>query len=74
MPRVQTIVLPKVHKRLDLDLLDQALEATSGPFSVIASIESAQALWNIGDIAGWRSSTGSAYVSGLLVCRSCDSL
>ncbi|KAG8951365.1 hypothetical protein FRC04_006136 [Tulasnella sp. 424] len=66
MSRVQTIVLPKVHERLDLDLLDQALEATSGPFSVIASIESARALWNIGDIAGWRSSTGSAYVSGLL--------
>ncbi|KIO31355.1 hypothetical protein M407DRAFT_19732 [Tulasnella calospora MUT 4182] len=66
MPQVQTIVLPKVHERLDLELLDQVLRGAGRTFSIIASIESAQAIWNIGEIAGWRSSTGSAFVSGLL--------
>ncbi|KAG8934818.1 hypothetical protein FRC01_000086 [Tulasnella sp. 417] len=66
MPQVQTIVLPKVHERLDLERLDQVLRGTGRSFSIIASIESARAIWNIGEIAGWRSSTGSAAVSALL--------
>lgn len=67
MPYVQTIVLPKVHDCRDLELLDQALHGKIGNYEIIASIESARALWNIGDIAKWRSPTGLAAVTGLLV-------
>ncbi|KAG9009331.1 hypothetical protein FRB90_008405 [Tulasnella sp. 427] len=66
MPQVETIVLPKVHEPRDLDLLDQYLQGKARSYGVIASIESARALWNIGGIAGWRNSTGSVFVSGLL--------
>lgn len=38
------------------------------PMGVVASIESAKALWAVGDIAAWKSIDGVACVKALLVC------
>lgn len=43
----------------------ELLNQRPGPLSIVASIESAQALWRIGEIAQWKSET--ARLSALLV-------
>ncbi|KAF7297776.1 HpcH-HpaI domain-containing protein [Mycena kentingensis (nom. inval.)] len=58
--RVGSLVLPKVHAAEDLDVVSQALNAAnrivSNSLSLIASIESARASFNLGNIAAWRAS------------------
>ncbi|KAJ7065899.1 citrate lyase beta subunit [Mycena belliarum] len=58
-PAVGSLVLPKVHSADDLHIVSKAIHAVRGnPLGLIASIESARALWNIGAIAGWKSDCG----------------
>ncbi|KAF7291660.1 HpcH-HpaI domain-containing protein [Mycena chlorophos] len=56
--RVGSLVLPKVHAAEDLDVVSQALTAAnrvvSNSLDLIASIESARASFNLGEIAGWK--------------------
>jgi len=61
IPSVRTLVLPKVHSVEDLEAVTDAMEAfgrSQGTIHLVASIESAQALHNIGGIAAWRSVYG----------------
>ncbi|KAI0086589.1 Pyruvate/Phosphoenolpyruvate kinase-like domain-containing protein [Irpex rosettiformis] len=65
---IHTLVLPKIHSAKDLDTISSAIFAAlwngiSGrdpnmPISLVASIESAKALYNIGEIASWKSTFG----------------
>lgn len=70
---VPTIVLPKVHSPSDLDVVSKAISQSSGsrqrnePIRFVASIESARALWSVGDIASWKSQEGVAQIVALLV-------
>lgn len=76
IPAVRTLVIPKVDHEDHLDHIEQGisraiqrnhelLDQRPGPLSVVASIESAQALWRIGEIARWESKF--AHLSALLV-------
>jgi citrate lyase subunit beta-like protein len=51
---VKTIVLPKVHSAADLTNISRHVPSNR-KINIIASVESARALWAIGDIASWRS-------------------
>jgi citrate lyase subunit beta-like protein len=54
-------VLPKVNSVEDLEIVTDAMEAfgrAKGTISLVASIESALALHNVGAIAAWRSVYG----------------
>ncbi|KAF9266650.1 beta subunit of citrate lyase [Marasmius fiardii PR-910] len=61
IPRVQTVVLPKVNSVQDLHFasrhIHQVLQQNSRqtPLHIVSSVESAKALWNLGDIARWKS-------------------
>ena len=77
IPVVRTLVIPKVDHEDHLGRIEQEisraiqcnpelLHQRPEPLSVIASIESAQALWRIGEIAKWESKY--ARLSALLVC------
>lgn len=49
--------MPKVSSVADLNRIGEAFYEHARPgthFNLVASIESARALWNVGDIAGWR--------------------
>jgi citrate lyase beta subunit len=76
IPAVATIVMPKVDHEDHLGHVEQEISRVihSNPgfrnqrpetLSVVASIESAQALWRIGEISQWKSKT--ARLSALLV-------
>jgi citrate lyase subunit beta-like protein len=64
MPGINILVLPKIHSADNLDLVNEhiregASNVYSGrqtPLSLVASIESAQAFWNLRDIASWKAS------------------
>ncbi|KAI0689708.1 Pyruvate/Phosphoenolpyruvate kinase-like domain-containing protein [Cytidiella melzeri] len=68
---IHTLVLPKIHSAKDLDAVSLEIYSTlrSGavsqdrhkPIKLVASIESAKALYNIGEIAAWQSSFGSMF-------------
>lgn len=54
-------MLPKVHSVEDLESVTDAMEAfgrSQGTIHLVASIESARALHNIGGIAAWKSVYG----------------
>jgi citrate lyase subunit beta-like protein len=65
---IQTLVLPKIHSAKDLDAVSMEICATlqssassnrrHKPINLVASIESAKSLYNIGEIAGWKSVYG----------------
>ncbi|KAH7885092.1 citrate lyase beta subunit [Phlebopus sp. FC_14] len=61
-PVVGTLVLPKIHSVQDLHHVSRAIRKatspSSAPLHVVASIESARAVWNLGEIAGWKSEFG----------------
>jgi hypothetical protein len=58
-----------VHAPADLDRVAAAVPAGTA-LDLVASIESARALWGVGAIAGWRAPAGCALrVSALLVTR-----
>lgn len=60
-------MLPKVDSAEDLTSIANWIPSERGfPIKLIASIESAKALWSIGDIASWKHS--GAQLSTLLVC------
>jgi citrate lyase subunit beta-like protein len=62
---VETLVLPKVHQPRDLSrIASHVLQGRK--LNVIASIESARSLWNIGGIASWNEKDALKVV-GLLV-------
>jgi citrate lyase beta subunit len=76
IPAVRTIVMPKVDHEDHLGRIEQGisralqcnnelLHQRPEPLSIVASIESAQALWRIGEIAKWESKY--ARLSALLV-------
>ncbi|KAJ8080830.1 hypothetical protein PM082_017665 [Marasmius tenuissimus] len=75
IPAVTTVVLPKVNTKEDLHYaskhIHQAYQRNprENPLRIVSSVESARSLWNIGDIAGWKSEHGDVeggVVSGLL--------
>lgn len=58
---VQTLILPKIHSHQDLDYVSNAISSSGRDFSrsnlqIVPSIESARGIWNLGSIAGWKSS------------------
>lgn len=61
-PNVQTLILPKIHSHQDLDYVSDVVSSSSRGFSqrpnlqIVPSIESARGIWNLGSIAGWKSS------------------
>ncbi|EIW81318.1 citrate lyase beta subunit [Coniophora puteana RWD-64-598 SS2] len=63
LPAISTVILPKIHSAQDLHHVSRALsfarEGTSEPLRIVASIESARAAWNLGEISGWQSEYGS---------------
>ncbi|KAK7014094.1 hypothetical protein VNI00_019416 [Paramarasmius palmivorus] len=65
LPQVQTVVLPKIHSAQDLHYANRVIQRD---VRIVASIESAKAMWNLGEIAGWKSEGGAegGVLSGLL--------
>lgn len=59
-----TLVLPKIHSVQDLQYISDAIARSTQqgrrtqPLRLVASIESAKSLWNIGEIAAWTSPHG----------------
>ncbi|KAJ2935135.1 hypothetical protein H1R20_g1969, partial [Candolleomyces eurysporus] len=59
--KVGGVVLAKTHAAEDLDVLSNALreaplaEVRAFPVEIIPSLESARAMWNLRDIAAWKS-------------------
>ncbi|KIY71200.1 beta subunit of citrate lyase [Cylindrobasidium torrendii FP15055 ss-10] len=51
--RYSGLVLPKVHTAEYLENVSTMVPPHSSPLQIVASIESAQAIMNIGSIAGW---------------------
>ncbi|KDQ16652.1 hypothetical protein BOTBODRAFT_106648, partial [Botryobasidium botryosum FD-172 SS1] len=49
---VQSLVLPKINSAEDLSTVSRAIPSGSH-VNIIASIESAKSLWNVGEIASW---------------------
>ncbi|KIJ54837.1 hypothetical protein M422DRAFT_24729 [Sphaerobolus stellatus SS14] len=72
IPTVRMLVLPKIHSTAGLDRVSKTISQRSitrsvlGPFKVVASIESARGLWDVGEIAGWKSRDGVASICALL--------
>jgi citrate lyase subunit beta-like protein len=76
---VTTLVLPKIHSAQDLHYVSREIrnihvasprDPKKSPLRIVASIESAKGLWNLGDIAAWKSEYGShlgGSLSALLV-------
>ncbi|KAI0648001.1 Pyruvate/Phosphoenolpyruvate kinase-like domain-containing protein [Trametes meyenii] len=73
-PCVQTLVLPKIHSVQDLDDVSESIfegyrysgdghsrSPNGPPINIVASIESAKAMHNLGTIAGWQSRYGHAF-------------
>ncbi|GJE91756.1 citrate lyase beta subunit [Phanerochaete sordida] len=61
---IRTLVIPKVHSVQELDAVSERVHAansvqeTPNPVNIVASIESARALYNVGQIASWQSRFG----------------
>ncbi|KAI0766424.1 Pyruvate/Phosphoenolpyruvate kinase-like domain-containing protein [Trametes elegans] len=70
LPCIRTLVLPKVHSVQDLDHVSEEIFVTykankfrdpyGPPVQIVASVESAKAMYNLGAIAGWQSRYGPA--------------
>lgn len=69
LPSIETIVMPKIHSADDLSMvarrITDSIHAIWGspsqdlkPLGIVASIESARSLFNIGHIASWQSPSG----------------
>ncbi|KAH9980198.1 citrate lyase beta subunit [Lactifluus volemus] len=61
IPSVRTLVLPKVHSVEDLEIVTDAMEAfgrAKETINLVASIESAFSVHNVGAIAAWKSMYG----------------
>ncbi|KAG6868228.1 hypothetical protein C0993_006004 [Termitomyces sp. T159_Od127] len=75
---VSTLVLPKIHSAKDLHYVSSAVYEALGktslkvPVDLISSIESARAMYNLSEIAAWKSSYGSVSggrMTALLILR-----
>ncbi|KAH6912778.1 Pyruvate/Phosphoenolpyruvate kinase-like domain-containing protein [Coprinopsis sp. MPI-PUGE-AT-0042] len=59
--KVKAVVLPKIHCAEDLDILSDAIQQTpladarARPVEIFPSLESARGLWNLREIASWKS-------------------
>lgn len=59
--KVKAVVLAKTHSAEDLDVISNAIheapqaEVRALPVEIIPSLESAKAMWNLRDIASWKS-------------------
>ncbi|KAJ2978562.1 hypothetical protein NUW54_g11267 [Trametes sanguinea] len=70
LPCIRTLVLPKVHSVQDLNQVSEEIflaykghkfrDPDGPPVRLVASIESARAMYNLGDIASWQSQYGDA--------------
>lgn len=70
LPCIRTLVLPKVHSVQDLHHVSEEIyiaykahklrDADGPPVQLVASIESAKAMHNLGEIASWQSRWGAA--------------
>ncbi|KZP31433.1 citrate lyase beta subunit [Athelia psychrophila] len=65
IPSIRTLILPKIHSAQDLHHVSREIymsrqsgSSDQAPLNIVASIESARALWGLGDIAGWQSEYG----------------
>ena len=80
LPCIRTLVLPKVHSAQDLHHVSEEVymayrahksrSTDEPPVQLVASIESAKAMHNLGEIASWQSTWGAAQggkLSALLV-------
>ncbi|EPQ54754.1 beta subunit of citrate lyase [Gloeophyllum trabeum ATCC 11539] len=68
-PNVRTVLMPKIHSASDLDAVSNEIhlsrmgrvrDSPECNLNIIASIESAQGLWNVGEIAAWQSKHGAS--------------
>ncbi|KAJ3491122.1 hypothetical protein NLI96_g953 [Meripilus lineatus] len=65
-PQIRTLVLPKIHSQGDLDEVSQFVNlhwksnsrADTAPLDIVASVESAKAMFNLGAISSWTSECG----------------
>jgi citrate lyase subunit beta-like protein len=58
--------MPKVHSAADLNRVVEAYHEYAPPgtsIEIVASIESARALWHVGDIAAWQPQTSRSDVT-----------
>jgi citrate lyase subunit beta-like protein len=58
--------MPKVHSIVDLDRIAEAFYEHAQPgasLDLVASIESARALWDVGNIARWQPQSSRSDVS-----------
>ncbi|OSD07167.1 citrate lyase beta subunit [Trametes coccinea BRFM310] len=70
LPCIRTLVLPKVHSVQDLHQVSEEIflaykghkfrDPNDPPVQIVASIESARAMYNLGAIASWQSQYGDA--------------
>ena len=70
LPCIRTLVLPKVHSAQDLHHVSEEIylayrahkfrNPQDPPVQLVASIESAKAMYNIREIASWQSTWGPA--------------
>lgn len=70
LPCVRTLVLPKIHSAQDLHHVSEEIylayrahkyrNPDDPPVQLVASIESAKAMYNLGEIASWQSRWGAA--------------
>ncbi|RPD77769.1 citrate lyase beta subunit [Lentinus tigrinus ALCF2SS1-7] len=70
LPCIRTLVLPKIHSAQDLHHVSEEIflayrghkyrSPDDPPVQLVASIESAKAMYNIGEIASWQSTWGAA--------------
>ncbi|KAH8104486.1 Pyruvate/Phosphoenolpyruvate kinase-like domain-containing protein [Cristinia sonorae] len=66
LPAITTLILPKIHSVQDLHYVSRKISeirhtmgsSTKQPLNLVASIESARSLFNIGGIASWKSEHG----------------
>ncbi|KAG2010128.1 hypothetical protein CC2G_012971 [Coprinopsis cinerea AmutBmut pab1-1] len=80
--KVKAVVLPKIHCAEDLDILSDALqqaplaEARGVPVEIIPSLESARGMWNLRDIASWKSKheprLGGELRALMFACEDCE--
>ncbi|KAI0712220.1 citrate lyase beta subunit [Earliella scabrosa] len=70
LPCIRTLVLPKVHSAQDLHHVSEEIymayrahkfrSPDGPPVQLVASVESAKAMYNLGEIAAWQSRWGAA--------------
>ncbi|KIM66771.1 hypothetical protein SCLCIDRAFT_109412 [Scleroderma citrinum Foug A] len=63
-PSVGVLVLPKINSVQDLHYVSRVIHrssTSSSPLRIIASVESARSVWNLREIAEWKSQSGAEH-------------